>query len=139
MLGFIGNIGTWELVFILLVALIVVGPGKLPEVARSFGKALSEFKRTTSGVQKEFQDALKFDDEPKSKVAKTEPVKTDEPSSPAEATVTEANSANNTPEDNDTSVGELIEITESTEINEPIATTEDKPETENHTEHNPYQ
>ncbi|NLG33033.1 MAG: twin-arginine translocase TatA/TatE family subunit, partial [Syntrophomonadaceae bacterium] len=33
MLGFIGNIGPWELVLILLIALIVVGPGKLPEVA----------------------------------------------------------------------------------------------------------
>jgi sec-independent protein translocase protein TatA len=64
MFGFIGNIGPWELVFILLIALIVVGPGKLPEVAKSLGKGLNEFKRATSGVKKEFEDAIKIDDTP---------------------------------------------------------------------------
>jgi len=61
MLGFIGNIGPWELVFILIIALIVVGPGKLPEVAKSMGKAINEFKKTSMGVKKEFQDAIKMD------------------------------------------------------------------------------
>lgn len=64
MYGFIGNIGPWELAFILLVALIVVGPGKLPEVARSLGRAANEFRRVTTGVRKEFQDAMRFDDVP---------------------------------------------------------------------------
>ena len=62
MFGFIGNIGPWELVFILAIALIVVGPGKLPEVAKSMGKAVNEFKKSTSGVKKEFENAIKFDD-----------------------------------------------------------------------------
>jgi len=57
-----GNIGPWELVLILLIALIVVGPGKLPDVARSLGKGLSEFKKVTTGVRKEFQDAVNLDD-----------------------------------------------------------------------------
>jgi TatA/E family protein of Tat protein translocase len=48
MFGFIGNIGPWELIFILLIALIVVGPGKLPEVAKGIGKATREFKKATS-------------------------------------------------------------------------------------------
>jgi len=52
------NIGPWELGLILLVALIVVGPGKLPEVARAIGKGLHEFKKVTSGYKKEFQEAL---------------------------------------------------------------------------------
>ncbi|ABI68750.1 MAG: Sec-independent protein translocase protein TatB [Syntrophomonas sp.] len=64
MFGFIGNIGPWELILILVVALIVVGPGKLPEVAKSMGKAAREFKKATTGVQKEFQDALKVDEKP---------------------------------------------------------------------------
>lgn len=71
MYGFIGNIGPWELVFILLVALIVVGPGKLPEVARSIGKAANEFRKATSGVRKEFQDAIRFDEEPNTKTKTT--------------------------------------------------------------------
>lgn len=62
MFGFIGNIGPWELVFILVIALIVVGPGKLPEVAKSMGKAVSEFKKVTSGAKKEFEDVMKFDE-----------------------------------------------------------------------------
>ena len=62
MFAFIGNIGPWELVFILVIALIVVGPGKLPEVAKSVGKAVSEFKKVTSGAKKEFEDVMKFDE-----------------------------------------------------------------------------
>lgn len=52
------NIGPWELGLILLVALIVVGPGKLPEVAKAVGKGINEFKKVTSGYKKEFQDAM---------------------------------------------------------------------------------
>ncbi len=52
------NIGPWELALILLVALIVVGPGKLPEVAKSIGKGINEFKKVTSGYKKELQDAM---------------------------------------------------------------------------------
>ncbi len=72
MFGFIGNIGPWELIFILLIALIVVGPGKLPEVAKGLGKATREFKKATSGVQKEINEVMKFEDE-KPKLVKKEP------------------------------------------------------------------
>jgi sec-independent protein translocase protein TatA len=86
MFGFIGNIGPWELVCILVIALIVVGPGKLPEVAKSLGKAVNEFKKSTSGIKREFEDAMSFDDPPVIKPqasqtvseAKTEADNTDE-------------------------------------------------------------
>jgi len=52
------NIGPWELGLILLVALIVVGPGKLPEVAKAIGKGINEFKKVTNGYKKEFQEAI---------------------------------------------------------------------------------
>jgi len=52
------NIGPWELGLILLVALIVVGPGKLPEVAKSVGKGINEFKKVTNGYKREFQEAM---------------------------------------------------------------------------------
>ena len=42
------GIGVPELILILVVGLIVFGPGKLPEVARSLGKGVREFKRATS-------------------------------------------------------------------------------------------
>ena len=67
MLGFIGNIGTWELIIILLIAVIVIGPSKLPEAARSFGKALGEFRRATSGVKRGFEEAILLDQPAKPK------------------------------------------------------------------------
>ncbi|MBC7074535.1 MAG: twin-arginine translocase TatA/TatE family subunit [Syntrophomonadaceae bacterium] len=45
MFGLIGNFGPWELVLILLIVLIIVGPGKLPQVGQSLGKALQNFRK----------------------------------------------------------------------------------------------
>lgn len=57
-----GNIGPWELALVLLIALIVFGPGKLPEAAKGLGKAVREFKQASNGVQKQFQEAIKNDE-----------------------------------------------------------------------------
>ncbi len=46
------GIGTTEVLIILVVALIVIGPKKLPEVAKTLGKALGEFKRMSSDVRR---------------------------------------------------------------------------------------
>ncbi|MGE5454228.1 MAG: Sec-independent protein translocase protein TatB [Methylocystaceae bacterium] len=62
MFGILGNIGPWELILILAIALIVVGPGKLPEVGKSIGRALTEFKKATTDVKKEVQDAVGVDE-----------------------------------------------------------------------------
>ncbi len=62
--AFIGNFGTWEIMLILVVALLVFGPGKLPEVAKTIGKTMGDIKRYTTGIQKEFQEAINFDDVP---------------------------------------------------------------------------
>jgi sec-independent protein translocase protein TatA len=43
------NVGPMELVVILAIALIVLGPKKLPEVGRSIGKGMREFKDSLSG------------------------------------------------------------------------------------------
>ena len=45
MFGFIGNIGPWELVLVLVIVLDFFGPGKLPKVGESLGKALQSFKK----------------------------------------------------------------------------------------------
>ena len=52
------NVGTGELVLILLLALIVLGPDKLPEVARQVGRWRGEFQRISGGFQREFQQAM---------------------------------------------------------------------------------
>jgi TatA/E family protein of Tat protein translocase len=45
------NIGPGELILILVIALIFIGPGKLPEVGSSIGKSLREFRKASSDVQ----------------------------------------------------------------------------------------
>ena len=52
------GIGMQELLLILVIALIVLGPKKLPDVAKSLGKALNEFKRATSDIK----ESLDLDD-----------------------------------------------------------------------------
>jgi|SRR5579862_2140609 len=51
------GIGTPELLVILIVALIVLGPERLPEIARALGKGLAELRRATSGFTDEIQNA----------------------------------------------------------------------------------
>ena len=51
------NIGMPELLVILTVALIVLGPNRLPEIARMLGKAMAEFRRATSGLTDELEQA----------------------------------------------------------------------------------
>ena len=57
------GIGMPELIVILVVALVVLGPSRLPEVARTLGKALAEFRRQTNDVMEEFQVQALLDDE----------------------------------------------------------------------------
>ena len=53
-----GSIGAPEILVILLVALIVLGPERLPSAARQVGKAMAELRRISSGVQAELRDAM---------------------------------------------------------------------------------
>lgn len=43
------NMGMTELILILVIALVVFGPGKLPEVGKALGKGIQEFRKATSG------------------------------------------------------------------------------------------
>jgi len=51
------NIGPGELILILIIALVVLGPGKLPDVAASLGKSVREFRKAASDVT----DAARLD------------------------------------------------------------------------------
>ena len=52
------NVGGGELLVIMLIALIVLGPQRLPDAARQVGKVMSEVRRVSSGFQRELKDAL---------------------------------------------------------------------------------
>lgn len=51
-----------EMMVIFVVALLVLGPTKLPEAGRQVGKALAELRRWSSGVQSELRDAMAVDE-----------------------------------------------------------------------------
>jgi Tat protein translocase TatB subunit len=52
------NVGTGELMVILLLALIVLGPDKLPDAARKIGNVMAEVRRMSSGFQAEMRSAI---------------------------------------------------------------------------------
>ena len=49
------------LILVGVIALIVVGPKKLPDLAKTLGKGLSEFKKATEGITDELKEALQED------------------------------------------------------------------------------
>lgn len=50
------NIGPMELVVVLIIALVVLGPKKLPEVGKSLGKGMREFKESLSSMNEDDDD-----------------------------------------------------------------------------------
>jgi Tat protein translocase TatB subunit len=56
------GIGLPELIVIAIIALLIVGPKKLPELAKSLGKGLTEFKRAANDVTENIKETLKPDD-----------------------------------------------------------------------------
>ena len=53
-----GNLGAGEILVILLVGLLVLGPQRLPAVGRQVGRVITEIRRVTRGFQEEFRAAL---------------------------------------------------------------------------------
>ncbi len=59
-MNFLG-LGPGELLLIMVLALIVFGPGKLPEIGQGLGKAIREFRRATDSITQEFNRELSLD------------------------------------------------------------------------------
>jgi len=111
------NVGGSEILVISLVALIVLGPSKLPEVARQVGKIYADFKRVSNGFQRDFREAMRDPvgdvirdvtataelapiDQTESMVANAATAETDtaEPETPAMDIVVEEAATDDTPE-----------------------------------------
>lgn len=59
-----GNIGTTELILILLVVLVFFGSKKIPELAQGIGKGIREFKKATREIQDDDEDSKKIEQKP---------------------------------------------------------------------------
>jgi len=53
----IGNLGISELLVIFIIVLVFFGPRRMPEIARSLGSAMREFRRSLNQIQREFEEA----------------------------------------------------------------------------------
>jgi sec-independent protein translocase protein TatA len=87
------GIGMPELIIILVIALLVIGPHKLPELAKSLGKGLAEFKKASEDFQRNIQEETRKAEEkpvpPAEKAAAAQPAEHVATAAPGEPVVAE--------------------------------------------------
>jgi TatA/E family protein of Tat protein translocase len=81
-----GSVGVPELIIIFTIALIIFGPRKLPELGKSLGKSLAEFKRASNELKNTLDEEIRSEDrrsaerqEPPKVPSAVEPAHADEP------------------------------------------------------------
>jgi len=57
-----GSIGLPELLLIFVIALLLFGPRKLPEIGKTLGKAMNEFKRASNDLQRSLEEEIAVDE-----------------------------------------------------------------------------
>jgi TatA/E family protein of Tat protein translocase len=62
-----GSVGMPELLIILVIALIIFGPRKLPELGRSLGKSLGEFKRASNELRNTLEEEVRIEEQKEQK------------------------------------------------------------------------
>lgn len=87
------GIGLQEMLIILVVVLIVFGPKRLPDLARSIGKGIAEFKKASDEVRKGIEEAVQEEEE------KTPPMQAGEADRPVEARSLEMYAEDSSPPD----------------------------------------
>jgi sec-independent protein translocase protein TatA len=87
-----GSIGMPELIIIFVIALIIFGPRKLPELGRSLGKSIAEFKRASNELKSTLEEEIRLEEQQQQRqeAAKAAAGPTVVPSTVAETAPTEA-------------------------------------------------
>jgi TatA/E family protein of Tat protein translocase len=81
-----GPIGMPELIVIMVIALIIFGPRKLPELGRSLGRSLNEFKRASNELKNTLDDEIRADEQREAEQRRAAEQKAAEASATATAT-----------------------------------------------------
>jgi sec-independent protein translocase protein TatA len=76
------SLGPMEILVILVVALVVLGPTRLPEAGRQVGRAMTEFRRWSTGVQTELRSVLDDTTPPTIEPKQVPPADGDQPADP---------------------------------------------------------
>ena len=89
----IGSLGFTEIAFILVLALLIFGPKRLPEIGRTLGRSLGEFRRATTDLKRSIETELTATEKPAAsppvadraapQAAAAPPEPADEPADPA--------------------------------------------------------
>jgi sec-independent protein translocase protein TatA len=58
-----GSIGMPELIIIFVIALIIFGPRKLPELGRSLGKSIAEFKKASNELRNTLEEEIRLEEQ----------------------------------------------------------------------------
>ena len=81
-----GSIGMPELIIIFVIALIIFGPKKLPELGRSLGRSLNEFKRASNELKNTLEEEVRIEEQ-REKTAAEKPATATPPVTAAPSTV----------------------------------------------------
>jgi sec-independent protein translocase protein TatA len=93
-----GSLGMPELVVIFVIALIIFGPRKLPELGRSLGRSLNEFRRASNELKNTLEEEVRLDEQRETARQRAEAAKADEAKAQAESQSASAPFEPSTPE-----------------------------------------
>jgi sec-independent protein translocase protein TatB len=95
------GVGSSELIILILIGLIVLGPRRLPQIANQLGRWIGQARRMTRAMKRQLEDELDFDDEFKTKPPRIAPPVTSAVPDPADPAYDLDEAADHTPNDDD--------------------------------------
>lgn len=85
-----GNLGLPEIAFIFILALLIFGPNKLPEIGRTIGKGMAEFRKATNELKRSINTELALEETPEPPQLRLRRLEMETPAEPAELPLTSA-------------------------------------------------